>query len=55
MQAIDDAQPLATEPRGGQPFSVFHIVYLTIGGLLTVAWSGALGLCTYDIICWLFG
>jgi hypothetical protein len=55
MQAIDHAQPLPTELRGEQPFSVFNIVYLLIGGLLTVVWSGALALCSYDIICWLFG
>lgn len=55
MQAIDDAKPLPTELRSGQPFSVFIIVYLLVGGLLTVAWSGALALCTYDIIYWLFG
>jgi hypothetical protein len=55
MQAIEIAQPLVTEPPGRQPFSVFHIIYMTLGGLLTVVWSGVLTICTYDIVSWLFG
>jgi hypothetical protein len=53
MQA-NDVQPLTTNPRGGRLLSVFPIACLAIGGLLTLAWSCALALCTYNIVCWLF-
>jgi hypothetical protein len=32
--------------------SVLPAACLGIGGLLTVAWAGVLGLCTYNVICW---
>ena len=33
--------------------SLIPAAFLACGGLLTVAWSCALALCTYDVLCWL--
>jgi hypothetical protein len=34
--------------------SIIPVAFLVIAGPLTVAWTCALGLCTYDVISWLF-
>lgn len=54
MQAISTLQATAADQRSGR-LTFFAPSLLAIGGMLTVAWTCALSLCAYDLLCWLFG
>jgi hypothetical protein len=53
MKAISEAQAALPEKHSGQR-SVLGPAALVLGGTLSVVWASALGLCTYDLVCWLF-
>jgi hypothetical protein len=40
--------------RSDKVASVISAACIAMGGLLTVAWTGVLGLYTYNVISWLF-
>ncbi len=48
-----EIQPAVAEGGSGQ-VSFLAPAALAIGGTLSLAWSCALALCTYDLVCWLF-
>jgi hypothetical protein len=47
-----------SDVAGRQPgwlIPIHPVACLAFGGLLTVAWCGALTLCAYNLVCWLVG
>jgi hypothetical protein len=45
------------QAAAGQPSSKCSFLVpaaLALGGALSVVWTCALGLCTYELVCWLF-
>lgn len=53
MSAIGDIQPRGAERRSDK-VDVLGPAALAIGGALSLVWACALGLCSYDLLCWLF-
>ena len=53
MSSITDIQPAVADGRSDM-YSLIGPATLAIGGSLSLVWACALGLCTYDLVCWLF-
>jgi hypothetical protein len=53
MSAIGEIQPAVADERFDQ-VSFIAPAALALGGTLSLAWACALGLFTYDLVCWLF-
>lgn len=58
MSAIGEIHPAEIQPavadEGSGQVSFLAPAALAVGGTLSLAWSCALALCTYDLVCWLF-
>jgi hypothetical protein len=58
MSAIGEIRPAEIQPavadEGSGQVSFLAPAALAVGGTLSLAWSCALALCTYDLVCWLF-
>ena len=56
MRAPGEILEPATDRRPGRVvISIHPAAWLAFGGVLTVAWIGALALCAYNIVDWLAG
>jgi hypothetical protein len=55
MPALSETRRDATHQRSGWLGPIYPVACLAFGGLLTVAWIGALAFCAYHAICWLIG
>lgn len=53
MSSIGENLP-AVADRRSEKFSLIGPAALAIGGTLSVVWACALGLGTYEFVCWLF-
>ena len=53
MSANGEIQPLESEKRSNS-FDFLAPAALAVGGTLSLVWACALGLCTYDLVRWLF-
>ena len=53
MSANGENHPLVSEQRSNS-FDFLAPAALAIGGTLSIVWACALGLCTYDLVRWLF-
>ena len=53
MRSISEIQPAVADGRF-EKLTFIGPAALAIGGTLALVWACALGLCTYDLVCWLF-
>ncbi|HET7887824.1 MAG TPA: hypothetical protein VFL62_16500 [Bradyrhizobium sp.] len=55
MHTVSRLQTAVADDRPTRLVAIAPATALAVGGLLAVVWSCALGLCAYDIACWLVG
>jgi hypothetical protein len=52
MHAIDEGRTGAAVRQTAWP--IHPVAAFAFAGLLTIAWTCTIGLCAYDLACWLF-
>ena len=55
MPALSETRSDVTDRQSGWLVPIHPVALLAFGGLLTVAWTCALALCAYNVLCWLIG
>ena len=53
MRSISETQTPVADGRSDK-LSFIGPAALVIGGALSLVWASALGLCTYNLVCWFF-